>query len=468
LLTQPGSPQSPQSEDTNLDDLHLRRVFLMIAAGWTVAMAIAMCSALYRVRSGAIDLAREGAATAYAKDALYRRWNTEHGGVYVPVNADTPPNPYLDGVAERDITTPSGRQLTLMNHAYMVRQVYEMDQHGPEGHLVALHPLNPKNLPDAWERKSLQSFATGTNESFGVMDTPDRREFRLIRPLILLPACVPCHRAQGFKEGDIYGAMSVALDMAPYEADARDSLVWASIAHAGLWLLGLGGIVFAWRPLGNRSRERQKAATALAAALAAKDVLLQEVHHRVKNNLQIISSLLNLEAESLPEVAQRALEESQRRIRSMALVHEQLYGGRNPGELDFAAYVRSLTNDLMNAYSNELERVQLRLELQPVFLGLSQAISCGLILNELVTNAFKYAFPASRKGEVLVALDCPQKGIVRMRVADNGVGLPPGFDWTQSHSLGLRIVALLTDQLSGTLRTDSAAGAAFTLTFPIG
>ena len=132
------------------------------------------------------------------------------------------------------------------------------------------------------------------------MDTPDRREFRLMRPLKLLRGCVPCHEAQGFKEADIYGGMSIAVAMAPYEADARNRLTAASIAHARLGLLGLGGIVFAWRPLGNRFRERQRAAAELSAALAAKGVLLQEVHHRVKNNLQIISSLLNLELSPFP------------------------------------------------------------------------------------------------------------------------------------------------------------------------
>jgi len=157
----------------------------------------------------------EGAATAYAKDALYRRWNTQHGGVYAPVTAATPPNPYLVDVPEREIRTPSGRLLTLLNHAYMIRQVYEMDGNGPEGHLVASRPLNPKNLPDAWENRALASFAAGKNESFAVMDTKERREFRLMRPLKLLRGCVPCHEAQGFKEGDIYGAMSIAVDMAP-------------------------------------------------------------------------------------------------------------------------------------------------------------------------------------------------------------------------------------------------------------
>lgn len=465
VLIHSGSPQGPQSKDASLDDLHLRRVFLMIAAGWTIAMGISISSALYRVRSGALELAREGAATAYAKDALYRRWNTEHGGVYVPVTMTTPPNPFLLNVPERDIRTPSGRLLTLLNHAYMIRQVYEMDQNGPEGHLVALHPLNPKNLPDAWESKALESFAAGHTESFAVMPTGGGRHFRLIRPLKLLPGCFPCHEAQGFREGDIYGAMSLGVDMAPYEADARARMTAASIGLTGLWLLGLGGIVFAWRPLGNRFRERQEAAAALSAALTAKEVLLHEVHHRVKNNLQIISSLLNLEAESIPEAAQRALEDSQRRIRSMALVHEQLYSGADPGELDFAGYVRSLTSDLMNAYSGQLERVQLRLELEPVLMGLSQSISCGLILTELITNALKYAFPGSRTGEVLIELRCPQEDTVSLRVADDGVGLPPGFDWTQSHSLGLRIVTLLAHQLSGTLRNDAGAGTSFTLSF---
>jgi two-component sensor histidine kinase len=456
---------SPQTEGHIRDDVHLRRVFIMIAAGWTMAMGITFSSALYRTRSGAIDLAREGAATAYAKDALYRRWNTQNGGVYVPVTEATPPNPYLKTVPERDIQTPSGRQLTLLNHAYMIRQVYEMDRDGPQGHLVASHPLNPKNLPDGWESNALDLFYRGKNESFAVMEIRGRRHFRLMRPLTLLPWCVPCHEAQGFKEGDIYGGMSIAVDMAPYEADARVRLTAASIGLTGLWLLGLGGIGAAWRPLGNRFRERQKAAAALSTALAAKEVLLQEVHHRVKNNLQTISSLLNLQAETLPDIAQRAIEESQQRIRSMALVHEQLYGAQDPGELDFAEYTRSLTSELMNAHRGKLDGVRLRLELEPVLLGASQAISCGLILNELVTNSLKYAFPESHGGEILVELCSQGGGNVRLRVADDGVGLPPGFDWRESNSLGLRIVAVLTRQLTGTLQRDPGTGTSFTLTF---
>ena len=202
----------------------------------------------------------------------------------------------------------------------------------------------------------------------------------------------------------------------------------------------------------------------LSTALAAKLVLLQEVHHRVKNNLQIISSLLYLQSETLSAEAKSALEDSQRRVRAMALVHEQLYTRDDPADLDFAEYAKSLTTDLMNVCSTG-SGVCLRLELEPVFIGVDQAIPCGLILNELVTNALKHAFPESRAGEVLVELKCQDNVNVKLRVADNGIGLRPGFDWEHANTLGLHIIDLLTRQLKGTLLHEPGAGAAFTVTF---
>ncbi len=203
---------------------------------------------------------------------------------------------------------------------------------------------------------------------------------------------------------------------------------------------------------------------ALTNALAAKLVLLQEVHHRVKNNLQTISSLLSLQAESLPEAAQNALEDSQRRVRAMALVHEQLYSQEDPGDLDFAEYAASLTTDLFYV-CKVASNVRLRLDVKSSILGADQAIPCGLILNELVTNSLKYAFPDSRAGEVLVEVRSLPDGQVLLRVADNGIGLPAGFDWQHASTLGLRIVNLLTHQLKGTLRCEQGPGSDFTLVF---
>jgi len=212
--------------------------------------------------------------------------------------------------------------------------------------------------------------------------------------------------------------------------------------------------------------EQKRAETALSVALAAKDALLQELQHRVKNNLQTISSLLNMQAESLADPAGReALREAQRRVQSMALIHEQMYGHRQANELDFAHYARRLTSDLFDSFGIGSEAIRLSFDSDPVSLKMDQMIPCGLILNELVTNSLKYAFPAGRTGEIAVSLRCPDGADVTLQVSDNGIGTPPGFDATQSKSMGLRIVEILTRQLGATLHQDSAAGVATSVTF---
>jgi two-component sensor histidine kinase len=209
----------------------------------------------------------------------------------------------------------------------------------------------------------------------------------------------------------------------------------------------------------------------LSAALAAKELLLKEVHHRVKNNLQIISSLLSMQSESLQDLAAaRALQDSQERVQCMALIHERLHLDAEPDRLDFREYAAKLARDLLYSYGVDSERIRLRFELEPISLGLNQAIPCGLILNELLTNSLKYAFPKeradARESEILVKLSWAGDESVKLTVADNGVGLPPDFDWTQSQSLGLRIMTILGRQLDGTVRREVGAGTVFSLTFP--
>jgi two-component sensor histidine kinase/FixJ family two-component response regulator len=249
--------------------------------------------------------------------------------------------------------------------------------------------------------------------------------------------------------GELIGLFEVADKPADYDSADREFLersaeYLAPILHARL--------------------QREEHEKALSAALASAETLLKEVHHRVKNNLQIISSLLNMRSDGLPAAAQGALEESQQRVRSMALVHEQLYSRERPDQLDFEDYIACLTSELFSAYSHS-SGILLRLDLEPVLLGIDQAIPCGLILNELVTNSLKYGFPEIRSGEIAVELHCIDENRVRLRVADNGAGFPPDFDWRKSESLGLRIVNILTAQLNGTLHCAVGGGVAFTLTF---
>lgn len=212
--------------------------------------------------------------------------------------------------------------------------------------------------------------------------------------------------------------------------------------------------------------EQKAAERALSEALAAKDVLLREVHHRVKNNLQTISSLLNMQAELLPDAAARqALRDAQRRVHSMALIHEQMYGDKDMDEVDFGEYARRLARDLFDSFGAAARRVQLRFAVDPVSLAMDQMIPCGLILNELVTNCLKYAFPDERPGEILVSLRCPDGQTVSLGVADNGIGLPPGVTRKRSESLGMRIVEILTRQLGGSFEQQSANGVHSTVTF---
>jgi PAS domain S-box-containing protein len=217
--------------------------------------------------------------------------------------------------------------------------------------------------------------------------------------------------------------------------------------------------------------EQARTQKALSSALAAKELLLKEVHHRVKNNLQIISSLLSMQAQSLQDLAAaQALQDSQERVQCMALIHERLHLNDEPDRLDFREYAAKLARDLFYSYGVNSERIRLRFELEPISLGLNQAIPCGLILNELLTNSLKYAFPNERlnqrAGEILIKLSWDAGESVKLTVADNGVGLPADFDWKESQSLGLRIMNILGRQLDGTMQREAGPGTVFSLVFP--
>jgi PAS domain S-box-containing protein len=206
--------------------------------------------------------------------------------------------------------------------------------------------------------------------------------------------------------------------------------------------------------------------TVLWESLQEKESLLKEIHHRVKNNLQIISSLLRLQAGKIENSeAKAALNATQDRVRSMALTHEHLYRSENLAAVDMAAYLKHLCQQLFRTLAATPETIHLRLELDSVNLGVDQAIPCGLLVNELVTNAFKHAFPGDRGGEVRVELHSLGDGQRwRLLVADDGVGLPPGFDvLNMTSSLGVKLIGDLATQLGGTLVINPGGGACGTV-----
>ncbi|MHC1754754.1 MAG: MEDS domain-containing protein [Methanosarcina sp.] len=234
--------------------------------------------------------------------------------------------------------------------------------------------------------------------------------------------------------------------------------------------------------------ERKKAEEALTKM---EKIRIKEIHHRIKNNLQVISSLLDLQAETfshlevckVPEVV-KAFMESQSRIISMALIHEELYKGDKIDTLDFAAYLRKLTTDLFNSYNLGNKEISFNLELEQVYLGMDTAIPLGIIVNELVSNSFKHAFPARREGEIRINLRraedfTPKSGIscqnmdhigkkdfhYVLEVSDNGKGIPEEIDFENSSSLGLQLVNILVEQIDGCIELKRDHGTKFTIWF---
>ncbi|BAY26628.1 signal transduction histidine kinase [Calothrix sp. NIES-2100] len=216
-----------------------------------------------------------------------------------------------------------------------------------------------------------------------------------------------------------------------------------------------------YRQLQTELQERRQIEQQIRASLKEKEVLLREVYHRVKNNMQMVSSLLNLQASSIDDpTVLKLLSESQRRVKTMALVHERLYRSQNLARINFASYVEHLVNDLVRSYTSNKSFIRVLLEVDDLELDLDTAVPCGLIINELVSNALKYAFP-NQQGEIKLQfyLDNPEYYCLVLK--DNGIGVPAHIDPERTTSLGMQLIYGLTEQLGGTLQLDRQGGSQF-------
>ena len=212
--------------------------------------------------------------------------------------------------------------------------------------------------------------------------------------------------------------------------------------------------------------ERKRAEEEIRVALREKEVLLREIHHRVKNNMQVISSLFNLQAgHTLNEEGRAILKEAQARIHAMSLVHEKLYQSGNLSRIDLGGYINNLAFHLVHFYRSQPGLVRLETDFEDATLDIASAIPCGLLLNELISNALKHAFPENRAGVVRIGLKHETGGLIELRVADDGVGFPENLNFRKAESLGLQIVNLLVGQLGGTIELDRTNGTAFTVAF---
>jgi PAS domain S-box-containing protein len=212
--------------------------------------------------------------------------------------------------------------------------------------------------------------------------------------------------------------------------------------------------------------DHRQAEEQIRASLREKEVMLREIHHRVKNNMQIILSLLRIQSRLVTDPETREMfKQSQNRIRSMALIHEALYKSDDLANIDFSDYISRMATHLLSFYREEIGHVKFAQEAQGIFLDVNKAIPCGLILSELISNALKHAFPGRRDGEILIRMNRDKKGKYTLAVKDTGVGFPEKLDFREAKTLGLQLVTDLTAQLHGQIELQRREGTEFTIRF---
>lgn len=268
------------------------------------------------------------------------------------------------------------------------------------------------------------------------------------------------HVIDAFREAERTGA-PIAIE---FRALPRpDQIIW--FAAYGRAMAGSGGRPATIVGINMDITERKRVEDTLRTSLREKDILLKEVHHRVKNNMQIISSLLFLQSSYVRDAYDVDLfRESQLRVKSMAMVHERLYRSDDLSSIEFSDYVRTIAEELLASYSRP--GVELRTRIDEVRFGVDIAIPCGLLITELVTNAIKHAFPDGRGGHIEIGGTC-KDGIMHLTVQDDGVGYPAHVDFNGGETLGVTLIKGLTDQLEGTITVEHACGSRVVITFPL-
>lgn len=238
---------------------HPSRNAWIIAVIWTVAL---ICSLVWTVsleNRQALQLATHSANSNFDKDLAYRAWASGHGGVYVPPTEHTPPSPWMAHIPDRDVVTTDGKQLTLMNPAYMLRQMMDEfgDLYGVKGRIVGRIALNPNNLADNWESEAIGLFQKGSTEVLAKSDIEGKPYLRLIKPMWMEPSCMKCHGHLGFKVGEIRGAVSVSVPMEPYLLAASEKNRNVTVIHLVIWLISISALILTSRRTNRLERERQ-------------------------------------------------------------------------------------------------------------------------------------------------------------------------------------------------------------------
>ncbi len=448
----------------------LKTYVIIITLTWTSVTITSILWNRNNIRNQIRDLAFHEARSHFKKDLSIRNWATSHGGVYVPVSERTPPNPELKQIPERDITTPSGKKLTLMSPTYMLRQIMEEYSllYGIKARITSLKPLFKGNSPDKWEVKALKLFDNGVDEVSEFTRIKGSEYLRMIRPMVTGKNCLKCHEKQGYREGDIRGGISISVPLKPYTSILNQKDMFSYFYHSLIFAMGIFGIIVGGGMVRTSVLEKSVSDNKLRRSLREKETLIKEIHHRVKNNMQVVSSIINLQAYSTDDTGIRNLfRECQNRVRAMAIVHEKLYKSENLATINLKTYSDSLLGEISTSINSLRNRIMLNVDVEDIYLNIDEAIPCGLIINELVSNSYRHAFNEKHEGIIEIKAFIEDNERVTIIIRDNGSGIDDDIDKLKTGSLGLQLVYSLAEQLQGTVDLETEGGTLFRICFSI-
>jgi signal transduction histidine kinase len=402
---------------------------------WTGCIAVSILWNLFEHRENIHKIARNSAQVTFENDILYRKWAAKQGGVYVPITEGTPPNPYLK-IPNREVTTSSGLPLTLVNPAYMARQVNQMatELHGSLGHITSLNPIRPENKPDLWEAAALKSFENGIEEVAALEKIEDKEYMRMMRPFVVEKSCLKCHAAQGYKEGDIRGGISVSVLMEPLWAIEKPHLIRMSLVHFFLWMMGILGITMSRKSLVKQVLAREGAEAALVEKteqIEASNKELESFSYSVSHDLRVpLRAISGFSQIILKKEGKRFDEETRRRFQvimdnaeNMGRLIDDLLAFSRLGrqevsrtDLDMDELIRDTWQELVTIHPDR--KMSLTIGQMPTASGDRTLIR--QVYSNLLGNAIKFTQgmnPAAIEAGCFV-----QKNETVYYVRDNGVG----------------------------------------------
>ena len=419
----------------------IRRYLYLTIVIWTALVAGSLASSILQQESEATESARKEALATLDRDNVYRQWLVEQGGVYVQPSDNTPGDPYLVHPL-KDVTTTGGQRLTLLNPAFVLREVQSRQADPTRGRsrVVSLTPLNPKNAADDWERKELDSLASG-QDRVEVVSGADGMHLRAIRPFFVAAGCLPCHAA--FKEGDIAGAISTSVPLAPYQAIHRKSAQGIAFGHGTIWLVGLGGIGVAYRrgrqhaaaqrewtlSVANMNAELETRVAIRTEELTRALAELESFSYSVSHDLRAPLRALNGYAHLLKEAQGEALNPEQERMLDRIGHNAEKMGQLIDDMLDYARTARAsmrheaiplkpMVEDLVHELAEPHPAARFDIADLPTAEG--DPVMVRQVFANLIANALKFT---SRREAPAIAIGAALEGdMIHCFVRDNGAG----------------------------------------------